>query len=226
MAILAQGYVHLKSIRTRENISATGNQIWTEANRAARDLYGASVGIEVRINEGSYKVYATVILGLYTAVSQYSDFKTGVNELYKDGKRFGESIIEIVSDTFHASPTQIYRAERRSKSSGKLYRIMKRIERINNNAGILTEKVLSDEISAVYTELNKLMKGLDEDELNLILEKMPMPIIPKKSGETKRMPFLRPKQLDLIELPSVKIDDSSKTLYLKSNSGAGVKKLR
>jgi hypothetical protein len=87
LAQLAQAYVHLKPYHASDrNIRSLGRYAKRVAIKAASEIYGGDVEIEVQLEEGSLRARITVVgtlsvlLGTYSFVANYKGFKESIVE--------------------------------------------------------------------------------------------------------------------------------------------------
>ena len=97
------------------------------AIKAAADIYGGDVEIEVQIEEGSLITRLTVagliIGGMYSHVADYKGFKESVVELCDDAREFAVDVCAPFIKKAGVPKEDVYRFERRLKTPGKLYRL-------------------------------------------------------------------------------------------------------
>lgn len=214
MAEIAQGYVHLKPFGLQSEAKKAGRSILDELSEAAREIYSFPVEIDVEIEDGSIKVWATVIVTLYSAISVYPQFKDGLKELKSDAVHFGTKTIDVVEKFMNPAQSQIFRVERRTKVSGKLYRLSRRAERLEENYNSLSPEVRESESAAIQSEIDKLVNLLDEAEAYFIKNNIKVPGKTRKVRPETRKVALRPEQLEFSDqnLPSI-LDHPKRLLY-------------
>lgn len=128
MTQLAQAYIHLKPYTASEQrVRSLGRYAKRVAIRAAAEIYGGDVEIEVQIEEGSLitrvTVAGSILLGVYGFVANYKGFKEGVVEMCNDARDVCGPFITKAG----VAKEDVYRFERRLKTPGKLYRFSKRL---------------------------------------------------------------------------------------------------
>lgn len=159
MANLGQAYLHLKPYYASEReIRSLGRFAKRTAVRATSEIYGGDVVVEVELEEGSLIVRVTVIGGLFLAVyshvADYKGFKESVVELCEDAREFAVDVCAPFIKKAGVPKDEIYRFERRLKTPGKLYRINRRLEKLENSVTELSP-------AAIRKELAKVRSGLD-----------------------------------------------------------------
>ena len=94
---LAEAYVHLNPFDSKagtfERLYSTARD---EAIKTALKVYGPDVVVDLATEEGSWKMWAGVILiggqvfsWTYDAISKYPDAKKGLKELCQDAQEYG-----------------------------------------------------------------------------------------------------------------------------------------
>lgn len=173
MTQLAQAYIHLKPYQASDRkLKALGRSTERLAIATARRIYGGGVDIIVELEEGSLRtrvtVIGTIMLGVYTAVGNYSGFKQSINELCDDAQQFAGDVCHPFLKKADASEEQIFRFERRLKTPGKLKRLSKHLERIERQAPDLSPNNLAKELAAARHELNQIAADISPEEMKLI----------------------------------------------------------
>ena len=97
MTNLAQAYIHLKPYPASERkIRSLGRYATRVAIKAAADIYGGGVEVEVQIEEGSLITRITVagslLLGAYSVIADYKGFKESVVEMCDDAREFAVDV--------------------------------------------------------------------------------------------------------------------------------------
>jgi len=215
MAELAEAYIHLKPFTVQGSPETFGDRITREAAEAARDVYGFPVTLNVRIEAGSAKIWATVT-AIYTAIAIYPDFKEGAAELYNDSREFGNIAISNIKKEIRPPDTAIYRAERRSRDAGRIFRLYQRLEKLTRSKNLLTASVYKAECDRIMDELNRIISNFKPDEAKLLREQF-------KISETTIEPPIklgrrRPeeKQIDLMPFADVATSDADRIIYRNS----------
>lgn len=177
MAQLAQAYLHLKpytaSIR---KLKALGKAADALASEAAKRIYDGGVVIDVELEEGSLIVRVTVIglltghfaLELYGKLADYKGFKESVVELCDDAQEFAVDVCEPFRRKAGATEEQVYRFDRRLKTPGKLNRLAKRLQRLENSVAALSPKDMQKELSEANREFSRIIKDLTPTEVQIV----------------------------------------------------------
>lgn len=172
MAQLAQTYIHLQPYEiTRARIGRLGDRVKELALNAGRDIYGGNVTIDVRLEGGSLKSWVTVV-GIITAIhvgydviSDYAGFKESIGELCNDARKFGVDVCGEFTHAAGASDNQIYRTEKRLKAPGKIMRIIKKVETVDQMAGKLHERELKRQLDSIERDLKALERDMSPEEM-------------------------------------------------------------
>jgi hypothetical protein len=148
---LAQAYIHLKPYRASEKeVRSLGRYAKRIAIKAAAEIYGGDVEVEVQIEEGSLVTRVTIIgliLGVYGHVADYKGFKESVVELCDDAREFAVDVCGPFVKKAGVSKEDVYRFERRLKTPGKLYRLGKRLDKLQHSVGELSPKDVQKELA-------------------------------------------------------------------------------
>lgn len=199
MADIAQGYLHLEPIALHRSPTEIGGALISDATEIAREIYDFDTLINVRIEEGSFKTWITVtslLFNVYSGISDYDDFKRNAISLYEDAIDFGEKANTAIQHAFGARDGAIIHKERRTKSSGKIYRIIKRIDRLKENKDRLSPRDVEQELQKIQIYLRSLAKDMDDDEINFIKNELKIPQPKAPAPETPKY-ILKPEQLEI-----------------------------
>lgn len=158
MANLGQAYIHLKPYEASDQqIRSLGRYAKRAAIKAAAQIYGGNVVVEIELEEGSLIVRATVIggifLGLYSTVADYKGFKESVVELCDDAREFAVDVCAPFVKKAGVAPEDVYRFERRLKTPGKLYRVSRRLEKLEKSVSELSPSAVQKELAKVRADL-------------------------------------------------------------------------
>jgi hypothetical protein len=177
---IAEAYFHLKPFEVSDELlQSLGGDLSAIAANAALGLFDATSEIEIRLERGSLKGWASVIGNLaiaaglaYHGVAEYRDFKEGAREIVADAQRYGGRVIEGMLGEKKVPPKSVYRTERRTKTPGKLLRLLwldshrallshADIERESRAIEALTARVLEDLPADQQTLVRDLLRSLD-----------------------------------------------------------------
>jgi hypothetical protein len=169
VAHLAEAYIHLSPFDTSEGaVQRLGRQIADLAANAASIFGRPDCIIEVDLESGSLKARARVIgtslLLVYGAIANYKGFKEGVVEITHDAQTCGGLIIQSFLGANHVPPKSVYRAERRTKTPGRLLRIMNRREWLNTHRAQLSAEAVKKETAAIETLSERALEDLAPEE--------------------------------------------------------------
>jgi hypothetical protein len=216
MTELAQVYVHLRPYDVdAKSIDRLGNAVREHAVAAARSIYHGNVTIDIRLEEGTIKVWATVIgvLGVlhvgYGVIADYKGFKEGVVAVCEDAQKFATFVSDHFVKDAAATPLQTFRVERRLKVPGKIRRVIVELEKLENAQ--LTEPELSSRLAEVRRNIAQIERTLgapEIDGLNQILVhfeslKQPEKFPPPSNDLTS------PHVAIMTELPTLKFERKS-----------------
>jgi hypothetical protein len=145
MTEIAEAYIHLRPFSVSEStLRAIGRSADSIAYSVAREIYGPTVNIEVKLEAGSLKgrimVIASSAFLLYGGIADYKGFKESVAEMCADARSFGADVCGKFTKAAGASKRQVYRTERRLKTLGRIARVIDRLERLQRQLSDLSPR--------------------------------------------------------------------------------------
>jgi hypothetical protein len=222
MARIAQAYFHFHTRLSEKALRKFGRQIDRVARRAAIKNFDGSVLIEVEIEEGSLigRVTAVAtILALYTGlISNYKGVKDSVREMCEDARSFGADVCTKAIKLAQINEKQVYRIERRTKTVGKLGRLLSDVERLENSVDDLSPAQLKKELRRLNHGLQMISKDIGSKEreaLGNILNhtKLPPPSKWPRGDIDEPKALLKPEQLELTYQEAPRLEDESKRIF-------------
>lgn len=171
MPDLAQAYLHLKPFEVNENYLELGHLADQVAYHIAKQVYAFDVEVSVNLEPGSLRAWITAIsagsvLAVYGAIADYKGFKESVAELYMDAREFGHLFISEFSGQLGVKKDQIFRAERRTKTPGKIIRALHRLEQLEKEVQDLSPKQVQEQIKLIREQLDDGLSDLStKDEM-------------------------------------------------------------
>jgi len=179
---LAQTYIHLKPYRiNQKRLNSLGKRAEKIAIKAALDVYGGGVTVDVRLEEGSLRTWVSVagVLAVYGAIADYKGFKESVQEMCKDAREYSVDVCGAFTEAAKANRGQVYRVERRLKTPGKLNRLLRKIEQLDKAAESMGTDKLQAQLKDVQDELQAISIEFTEEERKtmrqaLVFENLPM----------------------------------------------------
>jgi hypothetical protein len=180
---LAQAYIHLKPYSASDRkVRSLGRYAQRLAIRKAADIYGGGVEIDVQIEEGSLVTRITVagslLLGAYSGIADYKGFKESVVEMCDDAREFAVDVCSPFVKRAGVPEEDVYRFERRLKTPGKLYRLSKRLEKLEHSVDELSPRDIQRELSSLRAELDAATKDLSPMDRDKILAGLKRPKLP------------------------------------------------
>lgn len=226
MTELAQAYIHLKPYDvTQRSAKSLGRYAERMAVKAARDVYGGGVTIDIELEEGSLITRMTVfgaLLGTYGVVADYKGFKESLGEIVKDAREFATFVSEPFVRKAGVDKDNVYRIERRSKTPGKLYRINKRLDRLEKSVHELSPNAIRRELADLRAELENALADVSAEEQAVVKSELTsnrnLPPLNKWPERPEQMRVARPpveQQVSFLkdeELP----DEQKKRVVFKS----------
>jgi len=173
--ILSQAYIHIEpeALDSKEDIDNFKEQI-SEFTRTRTSFFlSPEVQVDVEFKPGSLKAKITVmgtVLILIQGISNYKNFREGIQLLYSDTKRLSEYII---SESLYKTRTKhhnIIHLEARAGVIGSIQKVINQLERIKYGAkGTMLADEIVDKIKKSKSEINKLLNNIsDKGDRNFV----------------------------------------------------------
>jgi hypothetical protein len=183
VAQLAQAYIHLKPYEPSDKrMRMLGRYAKRVAVRAAADIYGGDVEIEVELEEGSLIARITLagslVLNTYMIVGNYKGFKDSIAAACEDAREFAVDVCDPFVEKAGADTKQVYRFERRLKAPGKIYRLTKRLDKLQKSLDSLSPNDVRKELAGLRTEWESLGSHLSQSERELLDPLLKRPHLP------------------------------------------------
>ena len=127
--------------------------------------------VDIELEEGSLIARVTaagLLLTTYGVIADYKGFKEGLLELTHDARAFSEMVSGAFVEKAGVSKDQIYRVERRLKTPGKLYRVTKRLERLENSVDDLSPSAVKRELAGTRAELEVVIERLSPEDREFV----------------------------------------------------------
>jgi hypothetical protein len=180
---LAQAYIHLKPYAvSNRKARSLGRYAQRLAVRAAADIYDGGVEIDVQIEEGSLITRITVtgslLLSAYSGIADYKGFKESVVEMCDDAREFAVDVCSPFVKKAGVPKEDVYRFERRLKTPGKLYRLSKRLDKLEHSVSELSPRDIQRELASLRAELDAATTDISEPDRKAILTGLKRPKLP------------------------------------------------
>jgi hypothetical protein len=180
---LAQAYIHLKPYPASDRkVRSLGRYAQKVALKAAADIYGGGVEVDIEIEEGSLITRITVVGGLllsaYSTIADYKGFKDSVVEMCDDAREFAVDVCNPFVKKAGVPNEDVYRFERRLKTPGRLYRLSKRLEKLEHSVNELSPRAIQKELASLRAELDAATKDLSASDTDKILAGLKRPKLP------------------------------------------------
>jgi hypothetical protein len=134
-SIICQAYIHIDPVPEGLDEEALKAQLEAFLGVRAEFFLYKEVGTEVELKEGSLKIYLTILGSLYVGISQYPDFRQGVELLASDSKRVSEYAISESLFLTKSRHDCVLRTEARTGVCGTLKKIVDEIDYIKRESG-------------------------------------------------------------------------------------------
>jgi hypothetical protein len=172
MAKLAQAYVHLRPFElTQAGLNEIGHATERIATEVAQRVYKVEITIDVDLEAGSFKGRVTAIgllFGVYGVVADYKGFKESIGEMCKDAREFAYDVCGEVLKLTGASEKQVVKVEKRTMTPGRLSRVIKRLEWLDEAGGTISESQKHQEMQKIVRELELIKRDLSPREVDLL----------------------------------------------------------
>ena len=161
MTRLAEAYFHFKRFEVSdERLEQLGREASATAAFAATGLFSPDSEIEVVLEEGSLRGWCKVIgigllVGTYHVAVDYKSLKENLPLIVHDARAYGETFFETFLPAIHIPSQQVYRTERRTKTPGKLLRVLERHEWLIAHRSQLSAEVFKRETEAIEVQTEK-----------------------------------------------------------------------
>lgn len=173
--ILSQAYIHIESdlLDSEEKAIEYKKRLTEFATSRSSFFLSPDAPIEIELEDGSLKARVTVmgtLLLVLQGISNYKDFREGIQLLYSDAKRVTEYIISESLFMAGARQEKAIRIEARVGIIGSIQKIINQLDAINHGAkGASYAKNLSEKLVEVQAEIDKLLENIaDEDDKSFV----------------------------------------------------------
>lgn len=214
---LGQSYIHLDIKADEEFKDAFREFLLYWGKTYAKEYYKkelleGDLFFSVEFEDGSLKSRLKFFGNLaITGLIAYGSFRTGIDYVVKDSRNITEHIVEAISNNSDMGD-KILRVERRLGVPGKIKRIYKDIDNLNNNRHNLTENQQQEILGRIQKGFDELLGELDSpeiDEMKRDFNLYQIPIQPQspnqipesQNSETFYFPrqyMIRPKDTELV----------------------------
>jgi hypothetical protein len=193
MTEIAEAYIHLRPFSVSEStLRAIGRSADSIAYSVAREIYGPTVNIEVKLEAGSLKgrimVIASSAFLLYGGIADYKGFKESVAEMCADARSFGADVCGKFTKAAGASKRQVYRTERRLKTPGRIARVIDRLERLQRQLSDLSPRQVQQELYDINRQLEQIVRDLPPEDAELLEEQVELKGLPPIRNWPQRAP--------------------------------------
>lgn len=170
MTEIAEAYFHLKEVSlSQSQLKELGDLASAITAEAASKFFPSDSIIEVRLSEGSLKGWAKVIrigalFGSYGIIADYKVFKESISEINNDARQFSQKFIDNFIDSSNLPGARVYRTERRTKTPGRIKRLIERREWLEAHREYLSKAILDKESTEIERLLQHILEDIDPSE--------------------------------------------------------------
>lgn len=145
-------------------------------------IFDQETELNVRVYEGSVKVYIAVTGAIYLAIGQYGSFRSGIDYMIEDAKNLkGLVVSQLIKNG--VSELDVISARKLHCTPDKIRRALLSIERLESKTNI-SDVYLQKEISKIKTSVRNICRWLGEKDVGLFASS----IDPKYLPEDSRIP--------------------------------------
>jgi hypothetical protein len=168
--ILSQAYIHIESdiMESDERMESFERKITEFTKSRSAFFMSPDAPIEIELEDGSLKARITImgtICLLLQGISNYKNFREGIQLIYSDSKRMTEYIIAESVFLAGARQEKVMRIEARVGVIGSVQKIINQLDQIKRGAnGRDLASKLSDKLISVSEEIDKLIDNLSDDK--------------------------------------------------------------
>jgi hypothetical protein len=178
---IGEAYFHLSPFEIDyDSLPKLGEQLSRIARERAENSFQFETTLEIELGPGGLKGWIAVnaAITLFAAVSQYSDFKKSIHEISIDSKWFAQEVNETFFSSINVAPRQVFRKERRTKSVGRIDRLLNRIEVLEHSCKMDGRTPTTAEVKSVETLYQLVNEDLTPEEIDLIYDRIHSPSSP------------------------------------------------
>jgi hypothetical protein len=196
MTQIAEAYFHVRRVSlSAVELEKLGNDASRFAAEIAKAIYPPDTILDVRLEDGSVKGWVTVIgviaYHAYGIIADYSSFKQSVPEIVNDARKFSSRFNERITSTEELRGGRIYRLERRTKTPGKIKRLLDKREWLERHRSQLSES----DVERLELEIERILQEVLAD-----IEPGSRAALRQALGEEE--PRLPPREAMRVALPS------------------------
>jgi hypothetical protein len=173
--ILSQAYVHVEptAFETEEDLESFKTNLTQFTKSRVEFFLSPELPVEIEFEDGSLIARVTVMgtIGLLlTGISNYKNFREGIQLIYSDSKRLTEYIISETTFQSGARQQNVIRLEARVGIIGSIQKVINQLESIKRGAnGSMMASDVSKKIDEASKELRKLFQNInDENDKELV----------------------------------------------------------
>jgi hypothetical protein len=209
---LAEAYFHLKDVNlSQDSLNSFGNFTSLVSAQVASGIFHPDSMIEVRLSEGSIKGWVTVtgLVMTYGVIADYKGFKESIVEIHSDAKKFGNYVTEEIFKSKDLKGSHIYRIERRTKTPGRIKRLIDRREWLDAHSNQLSIGQVQQENIEIERLLQQILVDIAPSERAVIRNALGefVPHLPPTVAPRVVLPLRREEQIPLMDGDQVSASD-------------------
>lgn len=209
MTKLAETYIHLK-LDASEKFKTDSEEYLQHLSRfIAAEIFAQETEVYIRFEDGSWKTWITIAGAIYIGIGQYGSFRSGIEYLTKDSRKFSNTVIEHFVEKQELNQDLIFRTERRLCVPGKIHRLFQRIDNLQHyfpksgreypwGDSNIDRDHLDNELKKIKSEIINIFKLLDhEKDRSFFVKSLNLKLADD---------LLAPQKITIKQLPDIKLD--------------------
>jgi hypothetical protein len=164
MTRLAETYIHLRIDASEKFKIDSEEYLRGLSQTVSSEIFGKGIEVSIRFENGSWKTWITVAGAIYIGIGQYGSFRSGIDYLVKDARKFSNTVIEHFVQKKEVNQDLIFKTERRLCVPGKIQHLYQRIDSLQHLASKSDKNELHRKITKIKTDIIKILQILDHDQ--------------------------------------------------------------
>ena len=170
MTTLAETYMNFEISASDEELLAFKNYLEIRAGSFFDEFYSEGQSFEVEVEHGSVKAWIKVAGYIYIAIAGYGSFRSGIDHLVSDAKKFSDYVSKTVIEETQIPKQKVFRIERRTSVPGKIKRTLDRIENLKSIES--SSEIYTNEYNSVTKQLKSILTKVEDRDIELFTESL------------------------------------------------------
>jgi len=194
LSVLAELYLHLDLRLSHKDKAASQRYLEQRVGELAYHLFRQRPQLDIRIEDGSVKVWLSVAGAVYLAIGQYGSFRSGVDQIIEDGKLLKAMVVSDLKKG-GLNEEQILEDKRLIATPDRIRRLLLRIDRFEQSRKNLSVDAREKELAGIIRAVTALLQEMagEEKDCELLLGALPRCYhpLPEQLPATKALPSRR-----------------------------------